>query len=168
MGTFHQRRPSRPSAVVYDSPETFLSPTPILQPQQAPLYVPRTASTSTTADKASLLISQTIQQLPRPSITIPAAACVLFLLNHIGALFRLVYSLGFIDCVAIMCLVASGILATQHLRIYLRKAAQNLVVQVLEMTDSKKTLHQADGLTCMSTWLVTSVGCIKKMLRCGP
>lgn len=150
MGFAYERTPQGSSTVYYDRSPPVLSSTPILQAQHAPRYPPATNRLSQAQDRGLMVIINTLQQLPRPSITLPALACLLVGLNHMGTLLHFLWSLGLVDCIAITCLLASAILATQHLQLYLRQAAQTIVVQILEMTDSKVLLAKLTEIATLN------------------
>lgn len=125
--------------------------TPILEATYAPLS-PHAARTNYPHPvySASSLLPETSQRLPPLSFTLPALACLLLTLNHVGAFIRFLWSLGVVDCIAIVCLVATAILAAQRLQVLLQKAAQNLVVQVLEMTDSSAMLAKLTEIATLN------------------
>ena len=135
-----------------------MSSTPILQATHAPTFTPAVkAKHQYSSHSGSSVISEALQRLPPPNITLPALACLLVVFNHVGAIIRFFWSVGIIDCIAIICVVATAILTAQHLQEFLRKAAQNLVVQVLEMTDSKVMLAKLTEIATLnpapSRWL---------------
>ena len=130
-----------------------MSSTPILEPTHAPPFTPAESP----KNQYSSVIFETLQRLPPPSITLPALACLLVMLNHTGTIVRFLWSLGIIDGVAITCMVATAILKAQRLQVVLRKAAQNLVVQILDMTDSRVMLAKLTEIATLnpapSRWL---------------
>lgn len=125
--------------------------TPILEATHAPLS-PHAARTNQPhpAYRGSSLLPETSQRLPPLSTTLPALACLLLTLNHVGAFIRFLWSLGVVDCIAIVCLGATAILAAQRCQVLLRKAAQSLVVQVLEMTDSRAMLAKLTEIATLN------------------
>ena len=130
---------------------THWQSTPILEATHAPLspHAARPHQQHPTYGGASLL-PETSQRWPPLSITLPALAGLLLTLNHIGGFIRFLRSLGVIDCIAIICLVATAILAAQRCQVLLQKAAQNLVVQVLEMTDSRAMLAKLTEIATLN------------------
>ena len=167
----HQRQPVTASTVAYGHSDTFMSSTPILQPQQPAVYT-RPVKQHGSTDGILAQANQLFQQIPRPSVTLPAIGCLLFFLNHLGALFRLIFRLGFLDCVAIACILVGATIAAQHLRTYLRRAAQSAVSQLLQLADSKvmlaKLTEVANANPAPGQWLemyVTMVGDIAGIHR---
>lgn len=150
MGVAYDSRYASAPDVLYSSSQPALSSTPILQAQHVARHPPSKTVQTTPGRENATYVIQTLRQMPRPCITLPAVACLLVLLNHIGLLLRSLWTLGLIDCLAIMCLAASGVLAAQHLQAYLRNAAQNIVVQVLEMTDSKVMLAKLTEIATLN------------------
>ena len=146
----YERTPQNSPTVSYDRSPPVLSSTPILQAQHGLRYSPATNRMSQDQDRGLMVLIKSLQQLPRLSITLPALACLLVGLNHMGTLLRFLWSLGLIDCIAITCLLASAILAAQHLQLYLRQAAQSIVVQVLQMTDSKVLLAKLTEIATLN------------------
>ena len=160
----HYGAPAASSTVVYRSQEPVLSSTPILQPQRAQVYQ-RPVKQRGAPDGMLNQANELFQQIPRPSITLPAVGLLLILLNHLGTLFRLLFRVGFIDCAAIACVFIGATIATQHLRVYLRQATQTAVTQLLQMADSKvmltKIAEVANSHPAPAQWLemyITMVG----------
>lgn len=139
------------SQPLYNHSRPVMSSTPILQATHAPTFTPAvTPKHQYPRHSGFAVISETLQRLPPPSITLPALACLLVIFNHIGAIIRFLWSVGIIDCIAIICVVATAILTARHLQVVLQKAAQNLVVQVLEMTDSKVMFAKLTEIATLS------------------
>lgn len=135
----HQWSPPSRSTNPYNGPAPVLSSTPILQAPHGARFQPRATSRGVVSG-TPWTFSQLLQQIPRPGITLPIVACLLILLNHIGAIFRFIYSVGLIDCVALLCLLGTVVIATQQLQNYVHKTAGNAVVQLLQLADSKVML----------------------------
>ena len=158
MNVAYEQRVVGSSQPLYNRSRPVMSPTSILEATHAPSFTPAaTPKHQDSSHNGFSVFSETLQRLPSPSITLPALACLLMTLNHVGAVIRFLWSLGIIDGIAIICIMVTAILVAQHLQVFLRKAAQNLVVQVLDMTDSRVMLAKLTEIATLnpapSRWL---------------
>ena len=134
---------------------------PVLRVQPSTTQKNASHPTSTCARRSSLL-TLLLQNLSRitsaqPAVYLPAAAFLLVWLNHSRAVFRLLYALGFVDCIALLCLLLGATLAIRQLVARSRQAARCLMIQVIDMVDSKALLAKVTDIAqsdpAPSRWL---------------
>lgn len=127
------------------SGQPTFSDTPLLQPGTPAGSSYKSASTPPQKPRTHLAVGHhdqlrsTVTQLLASGAALPLAAVLLLLLNHLGAVWKLVRGLGVIDCIALSCLAVSAIVAAPPVMKKIFEASKTVraaVVRLPEMADN--------------------------------